>query len=164
MRERVGESRTRLWFLITANRWLITGIITVVSYILLVLLVTVGPSSIQKFLTTDAAGGVFTSVIIATVTSVTLILPISELVLSSEIAPLGEQRQRMQRATDFREDVEEVAGIGTSPSEPSRFLQTLIALVETRATTLNEAVTESTNLDGYDDIVTYSDGIIEHSQ
>ena len=141
MRKRVGESRTRLWFLITANRWLITGIITIASYIFLVLLVTVGPGSVQKFLTTDAAGGVFTSIIIATVTSVTLVLTISELVLSSEIAPLGEQRQRMQNVTDFREDVEEAGRIGTSPSEPSRFLQTLIDLVETRATTLNKAVT-----------------------
>lgn len=57
MRERVGESRTRLWLLVTANRWLIAGIITVASFILLVLLVTVGPSSIQKFLMTNAVGG-----------------------------------------------------------------------------------------------------------
>lgn len=41
MQECVSESRTRLWFLITANRWLIVGIITVVSYILLVFFVTV---------------------------------------------------------------------------------------------------------------------------
>lgn len=164
MRERVGESRIRLWVLITANRWLIAGIITVASYLLLVFLVTVGPSSIQKFLTTDAAGGVFTSIIIATVTSVTLVLTISQLVLSNEIGPLGEQRQRMQNTTDFREDLEETGGIGTSPAEPSRFLQILIDLVETRAITLNEAVTESDTSDGHDDIAAYSDGIIEHSQ
>ena len=164
MRERVGESRVRLWVLITTNRWLVAGIITAASYLLLVLLVTVGPGSIQKFLTTDAAGGVFTSIIIATVTSVTLVLTISQLVLSNEIGPLGEQRQRMQNTTDFREDLEEVGGIGTSPAEPSRFLQMLIALVETRANRLNEAVTEDSTPDELDDIVAYTDGIIGHSQ
>lgn len=155
MRERVGESRIRLWVVITANRWLIAGIITVASYLLLVFLVTVGPSSIQKFLTTGAAGGVFTSIIIATVTSVTLVLTISQLVLSNEIGPLGEQRQRMQNTTDFREDLEETGRIGTSPAEPSRFLQILIDLVETRAITLNEAVTESDTSGGHDDIAAY---------
>lgn len=44
MRECVNESRTRLWFLITANRWLIVGNITVASYILLVFFVTVAQS------------------------------------------------------------------------------------------------------------------------
>ena len=141
MRRRVGESRKRHWFLITANRWLITEIITVVSYILLVLLVTVGPSLIQKFLTTDAAGGVFTSVIIATVTSVTLVVTIDQLVLSQENGPLCGQRDSMENSMDFRDYAEELIG-APSPADPSAFLHELVDVAKQRENAVRDGLSK----------------------
>lgn len=164
MRERVGESRIRLWFLITANRWIVTVIISVVAYLLFILLKIVGPSSIQNLLTTSGVATVFSSIIIAVVTSVTLVLTISQLVLSQEVGPLTEQRQRMQGAIDFREDVRDLSAIPVSPSNPSRFLQTLIRIVDTHAQTLNETISDESDPDEFADLVEYLDGIIEHGQ
>lgn len=163
LRERIGESEFKLRILITANRWVITGLVLGGSYVLLLLLGTVGPHSIQNLLTTDAVGSVFSSIIIATVTSVTLVLSISQLVLSQEVGPLGSQRQQLRETNKFREDIEETADIGVSPSEPSQFLRVLIDLVNTRANELNAAVTESGH-DDFDDIIAYTDGIVEHGQ
>ena len=164
MRKRAGASRTKIWFLITGNRWLVAAVIAFLAFVLLTILVTVGPRSIEKFATTDAIGGAFSSLIIATVTTVTLVLTISQLVLSSEIGPLGEQRERMEGATDFREAIEDTAGIGTTPAEPSRFLQLLIDLAETRARSLEAEVTAGDTAREYDDVVAYTDGVVEHSQ
>lgn len=163
MRERVGESRITLWLLITANRWAIAGTITVGAFVLLLVFDAAGPTSIRKLTTGTTVSTVFGSIIIATVTSVTLVLTISQLVLSQEIGPLGEQRQRMQRATEFREDVEDTSNIGIAPADPSHFLQTLIDVVERRADTLNGAVTDGSDSNEFGDIVSYTDGVIEHS-
>ena len=164
MRERIGETRVRIWFLISANRWLVTGVILVSTYVLLLLLHLFGPSSPQKLATTSGVASLFGSMVIAIVTSVTLVLSISQFVLAEEIGPLGQQRERMTNETGFREEVEEAAGIGVSPAEPSRFLRTLIETADTRAKALNEAVAESSDPDRFEEIAEFTDGLIEHSQ
>lgn len=161
MRERIGEGHIKLWVVMTGNRWIVTGVILVASYILFLLLNLVGGGSTQKLVTTSAVTSAFGSFIIATVTAVTLVLSIGQFVLSQEIGPLGKQRQRMQTATDFRTDVEESGNVGVSPTRPATFLQTLIQMVEARANRLSESVSESSTPD---EITTYADGIIEHSE
>ena len=164
MRERVGEARVKIWFLISANRWLVTGVILASTYILLLVAHLFGPSTPQKLAITSGVASLFGSTVIAIVTTVTLVLSISQLVLAEEIGPLGQQRERMTNETEFRQEVEEAAGIGVSPAEPSRFLRTLIETADTRARTLNDAVTGSDDSDQLEEVAEYTDGLIEHSQ
>ena len=164
MRERVGETRVKIWFLISANRRLVTGVILVATYLVLLLVHVFGPSSPQRLASTSGIASLFGSMVIAIVTSVTLVLSISQFVLAEEIDPLGEQRERMSNETEFREDVEETAGIGVSPAEPSRFLRTLIEIADTRARRLRDAVSESSNADQLEEVVEYAEGLIDHSQ
>lgn len=164
MRERVGETRVRIWFLISANRWLVTGVILASTYVLFLFLHLFGPSTPQKLATTSGVASLFSSMVIAIVTSVTLVLSISQFVLAEEIGPLGQQRERMTNETEFREEIEDAAGIGVSPAEPSRFLRTLIETADTRAKALNETVTESSDSERFEEIAEFTDGLIEHSQ
>ncbi|MFC7193903.1 hypothetical protein ACFQL4_03400 [Halosimplex aquaticum] len=164
MRERVGETRVKIWFLISANRWLVTGIILLITYLVLLFVHVVGPTSPQKLVTTSGIGSLFGSMVIATVTSVTLVLSISQFVLAGEIGPLGQQHERMSNETEFREAVEKAAGIGVSPAEPSRFLRTLIGTVDTNARGLSDAVSESDNSEQFDEVAEYAAGLIDHSQ
>jgi len=110
MRERVGETRVKIWFLISANRWLVTGVILASTYTLLLVFHVFGPTTPQRFVTTGSVSSLFSSIIIATVTSVTLVLSMSQFVLAGEIGPLGQQRERMTNETEFREEVEDAAG------------------------------------------------------
>ncbi|PGF15425.1 hypothetical protein CP556_04290 [Natrinema sp. CBA1119] len=164
MRERVGETRVKIWFLISANRWLVTGVILASTYALLLLCHVFGPTTPQRFVTTGSVSSLFSSMIIATVTSVTLVLSVSQFVLAGEIGPLGQQRERMTNETEFREQVEDAAGIGVSPVEPSRFLRTLIETAETRAVTLNDAVTAGAGSAQHEEITAFTDGLVEHSK
>ncbi len=164
MRERVGETRVKIWFLISANRWLVTGVILTTTYLLLLVFHVFGPSSPRKLVATSGVPSLFSSMVIAIVTSVTLVLSISQFVLAEEIGPLGEQRERMTNETEFREEVENAAGVGVSPIEPSRFLQTLIETAETRARSLNDAVTGGPESAQFDEIAAFTEGLIEHSK
>lgn len=161
MRERVGESRAKIWFLITANRWLVTAFFLLLAYVTLVVLHVFGPSSVRKLVTTSAVTSLFSSVIIALITSITLVLSISQFVLSEEIDTLGTQREQMRNVTEFRTDVEERTGIVASPAEPSRFLRVLIESADQRARRLKETVTDGDDLQ---EIASYADGLLEHSQ
>ncbi len=163
MRERVGESRLKIWFLITANRWLVTLFFSGVAYVTLLFLLVFGPSSIRQLLTTSAVTSLFSSVIIALITSITLVLSISQFVLSEEIDTLGKQREQMQNETEFRGDIEDTAGIAVSPSEPSRFLRTLIETADERARDLREIVADQDE-DQFQEITSFVDGLLEHSQ
>ena len=163
MRERVGESRLKIWFLITANRWLVTALFLLLAYLTLVGLHVFGPSSVRKLVTTSAVTSLFSSVIIALVTSITLVLSISQFVLSEEIDTLGEQRKQMEHVIEFRDDVEGMAGLAASPAEPSRFLRTLIETVDQRARSLKSTVTDGDD-DELREVASYADGILEHSR
>lgn len=164
MRERVGETRVKIWFLISANRWLVTGVILASTYALLLVFHVFGPTTPQRFVATGSVSSLFSSMIIAIVTSVTLVLSVSQFVLAGEIGPLGQQRDRMTNETEFREEVEDAAEIGVSPVEPSRFLRTLIETAETRAITLNDTVTGDAESEQLDEIAAFTEGLVEHSK
>ena len=55
------------------------------------------------------------------VTGTTLVVTISQLVLSQEDGPLGDQRQRMSDAMDFRTYISELIE-DVVPNQPSAFL------------------------------------------
>lgn len=164
MQERVGESRLKIWFLIGANRTVVAGAFLLFAFVPLVALQVFGPSSVRRLVTTGGTTSLFGSVVIALVTSITLVLSIAQFVLSQEIGPLGEQRQRMTNETDFRTEVEETAGMHVSPSEPSRFLRTLIEAADQRARTLRRVVTDAENAEELREIEDYAEGLVEHSQ
>lgn len=164
MRERVGETRVKVWFLINANRWFVTGVILVAAYLVMLLVHVFGPSSSQKLISTNVISSLFGSMVIAVVTSVTLVLTISQYVLAEEIGPLGEQRDRMSNEVDFREAVEETGDIGVAPADPARFLRTLIEISDTHARQIADTVSESPNADQLDEITEFVDGLVEHSQ
>ena len=164
MRERVGESRLKIWFLISANRWFVTVVFMAIALVPLLLLGIFGPSSVRKLITTDGTISLFGSVVIALVTSITLVLSIAQFVLSQEIGPLGEQRERMSNETEFRTEVEDITSITVSPAEPSRFLRTLIEAADQRTRHLKDTVSSSQNSDELEEIESFADGLIEHSQ
>ncbi|MFC6827124.1 hypothetical protein [Halopelagius fulvigenes] len=124
----------------------------------------VGPSSTQKLLATNGISSLFGSMVIAIVTSVTLVLTISQFVLAEEIGPLGQQRERMSNETDFREEIEGTADIGVSPAEPSRFLRMLIEIADTRARRLGDVVASGPASERLEEIVEFVDGLEDHSQ
>jgi hypothetical protein len=140
MRERVGDSRPKVWFLIDGNRWAIAGILLGISFLVITLVGLAFPRSFETALTTSSIRSLFQSIFLATVTSIALTLTIGQLILSEEMGDLGEQRSRMQDEIQFRKDVQTSMDVGVPPATPTGFLRTLLLGARQDATALREQV------------------------
>lgn len=143
MRERSNESRIKLWFVLSANRLLITGLMGLAFFIGFVV---IGELFIPAFDSTLRSDNMldllFSTMISAIITASTLVVTISQLVISQENGPLGEQRDRMSNAMDFRDFTEEMIGSPTPP-DPSAFLSEIIGASEQQANTLRNAIADN---------------------
>ncbi|WP_049997929.1 hypothetical protein [Halococcus sediminicola] len=138
MRARADESRVKLWILLKANRLVLTGGLAVAFFVVFVIGITVlPPPLIPQLNNSDTIDTLFSTMISAVITGVTLVVTISQLVLSQENGPLGDQRKRMEDSMDFRDYTEELVG-SPSPADPSAFLRNLIDVCQERAEAVRE--------------------------
>lgn len=145
MRERTNESRLKLWAVLGANRLLITGLLALGFFLVFVV---IGQLFVPTFETTlrsdDMIDSMFSTMISAIITGTTLVVTISQLVISQENGPLGDQRERMSNTMDFRDFTEEMIGSPT-PADPSAFLREIVSATERRAHMLRDAVANNRN-------------------
>ena len=142
MGERVGEhwTRMRLYLLLKLNRELFTALLGGGMFLALLFLGTFAVPSFRSYMIQyDPSRYVFQAYITALITGVTLVVTLSQLVLSQELGPLDSQRQRMSGAMSFRGDLETILG-ASSPAEPASFLRTLIDNSKTTAESFREEV------------------------
>ena len=160
MRERADEASWKLWVLMEANRWHVAGALLVGVFLSMVVLGVADPSPLQRSVVQeDPDDTLFQAFVTAIITGVTLVVTLNQLVLSQELGPVGDQRNRMEGAMQFREDVEEVLETDTSPPEPASFLKALIDVTRSRANSLDDAVEESRDEELKEQIHSYVDGL-----
>ena len=138
MRRRADENRLKLWVLLEANRWVVAAALLAVFALGTVVAATLLPNRVVVEVG-DPVETLFQALLTATVTGVTLVVSINSLVLSQELGPLGDQRERMEGAMSFRRDVEDELGIDVAPATPATFLRELIGAAGDRARALSEA-------------------------
>lgn len=163
MQERASDSRLKRWILLDANRWSIIGVLTILLFATLLALTAVSPAPISILQTESSVNFVFSSLVSGVITAVTLILGINQLVISQELGPLGKQRNRMQGAMDFRQDVEDVAGLTVSPTEPATFLRALVEASRRQADAVRDALDGDTDEDVRGEIEEYIDDITDNA-
>lgn len=163
MAERGEDNRLKLWILIYASRWTLTALSVVGLFVALVLVMHSGPSTLQKILQADDVSALFSAIVGAIITSVTLILTVTQLVISQEIGSLSEQGQRLESQKDFRKSVEETLGLDVSPSEPANFFRALVIATADRGEAILE-VAEKEQFEGATEIATFAEGLIEHAE
>ncbi|WP_210408920.1 hypothetical protein [Halorhabdus rudnickae] len=140
LRERAGGSRLKLWLLMDADRWLVTALLVAVVFVTLTGVGSLLPAAEIAIRSGDSVDTLFQALLTATITGVTLVLTLNQLVLSQELGAAGDQRERMEEAMAFREDVADVVGAPVSPSRPAQFLRALVQVSGGRARDLREAV------------------------
>ncbi|MFC6904584.1 hypothetical protein [Halalkalicoccus tibetensis] len=142
LRGRSGESRIAHWLFLDANRWLIAGLLSAVSFVALVALGAAAPPLREAMASTAPVETAFQALIAALITGVTLVVSINQLVLSQEIGQLGDHHQWMDEAMEFRREVEVLFGT-IGPPDPAQFLQALVETSAERAEALREAVSDN---------------------
>lgn len=88
--------------LLSADRWLIVGVLAIVIFVAFMSFGILKPVSLQSTMeTSDMVETVFSGLVGTTITSTTLVVSINQFVLSQEIGSLGTQRSRMDVTMDF---------------------------------------------------------------
>ncbi|WP_440766180.1 hypothetical protein [Natronorubrum sp. DTA7] len=164
--DRVRGGRLAVWFLVRGNRLAVAAVMLAGAYALLVALGELGPGSIGKLFEPDPVFALFTPLIIGVIMGVSLVLTFNQLVLSQELGPVGDQRERMAEAMTFRKDVEDAVGRETSPPEPSTFLRGLVATTGEHARTILERLEAEPGLDeaAREDVREYAEGIVADAE
>jgi hypothetical protein len=141
MRERVPEDSRKFWLLLNADRFLVAAGILGFLFVLLVGLGQLHPADGPAlFADGDPLETLFQGLLGSIITGVTLVLTLSQLVLSQEQGPVGDQRKRMQGAMEFRRDVEALIEEPVSPVQPSAFLRSIVKLTKRRAEAVEEVL------------------------
>ena len=141
LHDRVG-GRIRAWLLLHASRgWLTVGLLVVTLAGLVGLTQLPGVDLVAAMRDADPSSTLFQALVGSIITGVTIVVTITQLVLSQELGPLGDQRQRMDGAMDFRERVEELLDVPAAPPEPSAFLRAIAETIDDHALALRDAAT-----------------------
>jgi hypothetical protein len=163
MRERAGANRLKLWFLIDAGRLPVVVALLLGMFLALVGIGVAIPGAATFIASGDPVETAFQAFVGATITGVTLVLTLNQLVLSQELGAVGDQRERMEGAMRFRSDAEDLLESSISPPEPAAFVRALIDLVRERAASL-EASVESRDDDLHEKVATLSSNVEENAE
>jgi hypothetical protein len=147
LRARADQSQAKLWFLLEADRWHVTGLLVAVVFVALTGAGALLPAAEQAIRSTDSVDTLFQALLTATITGVTLVLTLNQLVLSQELGAVGDQRERMEAAMAFRDDAADVVGAAVSPARPAQFLRALVQVSGERARALRASVAETDDAD-----------------
>ncbi|MDL5362682.1 hypothetical protein [Halalkalicoccus sp. NIPERK01] len=166
MRERTEGSGLRLWVLMRLNRYALAGAVMLGVFVTIVLLGFVGmnPLRVLSVQDPDAIQTLFSSMIGPIITGVTLVATIGQLVLSQELGAVGDQRERMQDAMEFRRDIESKTDLDVSPPEPAAFLRELVAGIEDHAEDLRDEVADERDEKLKERVNEYVDALDEHAE
>ena len=131
----VGNRAWR-WLFYDGSRPAVTALLLVVAYLL------IGPVG-HALLATVQTSGVHVETYVPLVTTflsgdlllVSIVVSINSLFTSREQIPLGQQLERIQAVSQFRQTLEELVDEPISPAEPARFLQLVTGTIlsETQA-------------------------------
>lgn len=165
MEERSGEGRFKRWVLLEANRWTIIALLASTLFVSLLVLAIASPAPIGDLLRNESpVDTAFQGLISGVITGVTLVLTINQLVLSQELGPLGNQRERMQGAIDFRQDVEDITELAVSPTEPPVFFRALVEATKRKASAFRDTIGDDIDQEAREDIDDYVDDLTENAE
>lgn len=152
MGKRAGFTRLKFAILLDMHRFALTGWLAITLFFSFVLVVTRFDSAfLQQLGSGDMIESLFTTMISVVLTGTTLVVSIGQLVLTQETGPLGDQRERMSNAMDFRDFTEEITG-QPSPTDPGDFLGTLVDATTTRSVALRDELDGSGSTELHEEI------------
>jgi hypothetical protein len=164
MERRVPGSRLKLWLLLGANRWLLTGVVLGGLFAVFLVLGALDPAPLRAAAgSKDPVETLFQALLTAIVTGVTLVVTINQLVLSQELGAVGDQRERMEGAVSFRRDVESVLDRPVGPADPSSFLRAIVEESATRGQRLTAAAENVEDEELRDRIGAFVEGLRENA-
>lgn len=168
---RIGNANLREWILLNGNRYLLSAGVSAGVFVLCLFL------GLGEVLAVERSGpvkSVAAAVIAGTITLITVVLAINQLVLSGEFGTPGDLNERFEEMRRFRKQVEELTKVDNTPATPSDFLRVLVWDLREHAVDLREMSSKRHNAELHEEILVYTEDvtrnakrvydILEHSQ
>ncbi|RXK52066.1 hypothetical protein EAF64_04275 [Halorientalis pallida] len=163
MRGRVPGNRVKLWVLLEATRWHVAAALLGLVFVSLLIVGAVDPVPLGEAIeSVDPVETVFQAFVTAIITGVTLVVTINQLVLSQELGPLGDQRDRMEGALDARRAIESELDVDVAPADPSAFLRVIVEAARDRSDRL-VAASDGAEEDVRDRIETFAESVVDNA-
>lgn len=129
--------RIKEWVLIEGGRMsLAVGI----SFVVFFLLVGLNWGGVIAFVNDDSITRLAGGMIAGSLSLVTLVVSLNQLILSRQFKSAGEVRDQFTEVMAFRGDIEDASDIPATPAEPTKLLEVLVADIHDRASRLPETV------------------------
>jgi hypothetical protein len=128
------------WFLLTGNRRAVTLLLLGVVYVALVPMALVFLGSEQLLAARGTIAGLLNTLLSGVILLVSIVVSVTSLFVSQELSPVGRQRERVERAREFRESTEDVLDREVSPARPTAFLRAVTQGILKRTQDLQDAV------------------------
>lgn len=133
--------RIEFWTLLEGSRLVIAGLITTAFVLAIYLLFVSGVIHIGA---DSSAPSLFASGLTAgVITLVTIALSVNQLILSRVFGSPNGLSDRLEGSRSFRDAVEDIADIPSSPNDPAAFLSLIGQTIEERATNVETAIRDS---------------------
>ncbi len=162
MRERSSRNELAMRLLLDADRRLLTVGIVALVFLGIVAASFLFGNAGAALQADDPVETAFQALIGATITGVTLVLTLNQLVLSQELGAVDDQQTRMEGAMSFRDDVADLLG-ETPPAEPSAFLRALVQETADRARAVGDAAGDDDEVAQLVDSTTGNASTVEES-
>jgi hypothetical protein len=157
---RVPGSAAKVWLLLDADRRVVAGALLCGIFGVVVVLGAVDPTPLGATIKAkDPIETLFQALLTALITGVTLVLTINQLVLSQELGAVGDQRERMDDAMEFRRDVESVLDTPVGPPDPAGFLRAVVESARSRADALGGTVVSTPMTDPEREVTVFVDNL-----
>lgn len=142
--QRRRESPIKRWILLDGNRYIITGLFSVVVFLTCAGLGFAGYIPVTD---PDTATTLVSAIVGGTLPFITIVLAINQLVLSQELGWPGDLEERFEGMTAYRHEVETLTKTPVSPAAPADFLQLVVDTVVARTGQLRVAADQLTDTD-----------------
>ncbi|MFC7195954.1 hypothetical protein ACFQL4_17170 [Halosimplex aquaticum] len=159
LRERAGENRVKLWLFIEADRRLVAAAAALFVFGSLATIGALVSNPIALLRSGDPVETTFQALLGAIITGVTLVVTLNQLVLSQEFGTIDQQRDRFGATMSVRESVGDHVDPEIAPSDPSRFVRSIVSAAADDADAARAATHAGTPADASAAVAALADGI-----
>lgn len=137
------ESGLKRWILLRGNRIHVTvALLAAVFLVLLVSSVTWSVGMRDLLTETDTIQTLFNTLLSGTILLVSIIVSINSIVLAQDITSLGTQKDRIENVVEYRDEVEDLAEVFDTSTDPGAYLTTELEMILDRVDRLSELLDE----------------------
>jgi len=129
------------WLFIDGNRLVVTAGLTGLTYlVLLAANALIGPIAREE---TSPIFYLFSALVGGNFTLITIVISVSQLVVSRQLGTPGQIRDQIESTNNFRESIEETSDIDVAPVTPTEFLHILLQSAAELTRTVTQEIEQS---------------------